>query len=368
MNTYKSIKKVMLVGITATALLSGCGASNEGATNKSQSNEGKSNEVNAEKSPKEIAQEMYEAEKKSKEVEKELNALRESENSEFLIDLDIKIDGKKPQKLMFDVDNGGNLSLDSFKSLKVGMSAEKVAKTLDKNVAFASFMRIKQYGKLWEGTMYTYKYESNGIETRIEAYFTHEDDKLKLYGAHRTEINRANEWKQTTLDNKRGFIGQGADAAKDTPKNDRVADTTSEGVTKSTDKPASSKADTSAKSEKSAIPNDYCGHGHDETKQEAHGCDKIIDEEAHQRHLRQQEEEYRKQKEAQQREEEANRKYDENGTVLLDDGTPALTEAEKARILRQEKRWNTPSGGIGATWQDELKEMEEQEAKKGAQQ
>ncbi|EJR54322.1 hypothetical protein IIM_02051 [Bacillus cereus VD107] len=109
------------------------------------------------------------------------------------------------------------------------------------------------------------------------------------------------------------------------------------------------------------IPNDYCGHGHDETKELAHGCDKIIDEEAHQKHLQQQEEEYRKQKEAQQREEEANRKYDENGTVLLDDGTPALTEAEKARILRQEKRWNTPSGGIGDKWQDELKEMEEKE-------
>ncbi|KEK25174.1 hypothetical protein [Bacillus gaemokensis] len=339
MNTYKSIKKVMLVGITATALLSGCGGSNEGNTN-----EGKSNEINTEKSPKEVAQEMYEAEKKSKEVEKELNALRESENSEFLIDLDIKIDGKKPQKLTFDVDNGGSLSIDSFKSLKVGMSAEKVAKTLDKNVAFASFMRIKQYGKKWEGTMYTYKYESNGIETRIEVYFTHEDDELKLYGAHRTEINRANEWKQTTLDNKRGFIGQGADTAKDAPKNDSVADTTSE----ATDKPTSSKADTPAKSTKSAIPNDYCGHGHDETKQEAHGCDKIIDEEAHKRHLQQQEREYEEQqrKEAKQYQSE-------------------MTEEDKARILRQEKRWNTPSGGIGDKWQDEMKEMEEQE---GAQQ
>ncbi|PFJ98973.1 hypothetical protein COI97_18900 [Bacillus cereus] len=344
MNTYKSIKKVMLVGITATALLSGCSGSNESATKESQSNE-----VNDEKSPKEIAQEIHETEKRSKEVEKELNALRESENSEFLIDRNIEIDGKKPQKLTFDVDNGGNLSLDSFKSLKVGMSAEKVAKTLDKNVAFASFMRIKQYGKLWEGTMYTYKYESNGIETRIEVYFTHEDDELKLYGAHRTEINRANEWKQTTLDNKRGFIGQGADTAKDTPTNGSAADTTSKGATKSTDKPAPSKADTPAKSTKSAIPNDYCGHGHDETKQEAHGCDKIIDEEAHQRHLRQQEREY----EEQQREEA--KQYE-------------LTEEDKARIQRQEKRWNTPSGGIGATWQDELKEMEEKGAQENVQQ
>lgn len=329
----------MLLGITATTLLSGCGGSDEGATSKNQSKE-----VNAEKSSKEIAQEMYEAEKKSKEVEKELNALRESDNSEFLIDFNIKIDGKKPQKLTFDVNNGGNLSLDSFKSLKVGMSAEKVAKTLDTNVASASFMRIKQYGKLWEGTMYTYEYENGGIVTQIEAYFTHEDDELKLYGARRTEVNRANKSKQTTLDNKRGVIGQGADTEKDTPKNDREADTTSEGVTKSTDKPAPSKSDTSAKSAKSSIPNDYCGHGHDETKQEAHGCEKIIDEEAHQRHLRQQEREY----EEQQRK-EAEKYQDE------------MTEEDKARILRQEKRWNTPSGGIGDKWQDELKEMEEQE-------
>ncbi|MGG5792779.1 hypothetical protein [Bacillus nitratireducens] len=344
MNTYKLIKKVLLIGITATALLSGCSGSNEGATNKSQANE-----VNAEKSSKEIAQEMYEAEKKSKEVEKELNALRESENSEFLIDFNIKIDGKKPQKLTFDLPNeDGNLSLDAFKSLKVGMSPKKIAETLSKNVSNASFMRIKQYGKKWEGTMYTYEYEYNGIETRIEVYFTHEDDELKLYGARRTEINRANESKQTTLDNKRGFIGQGADTEKDTSKNNRVADTTSEGVTKSTDKPAPSKVDTPAKSNKSAIPNDYCGHGHDETKELAHGCDKIIDEEAHQRHLQQQEREY----EEQQREEA--KKYE-------------LTEEDKARIQRQEKRWNTPSGGIGDKWQDELKEMEEQEAKKGAQ-
>ncbi|MFJ8419836.1 hypothetical protein ACIQ7P_13415 [Bacillus wiedmannii] len=92
------------------------------------------------------------------------------------------------------------------------------------------------------------------------------------------------------------------------------------------------------------IPNDYCGHGHDETKELAHGCDKIIDEEAHQKHLQQQEREY----EEQQREEA--KKYQDE-----------MTEEDKARILRQEKRWNTPSGGIGTTWQDEMKEMEGRE-------
>jgi len=37
---------------------------------------------------------------------------------------------------------------------------------------------------------------------------------------------------------------------------------------------------------------------------------------------------------------------------------------DKARILRQEKRWNTPSGGIGDKWQDQLKEVEEKEGDK----
>ncbi|QWH39347.1 hypothetical protein EXW53_21700 [Bacillus mycoides] len=92
------------------------------------------------------------------------------------------------------------------------------------------------------------------------------------------------------------------------------------------------------------IPNDYCGHGHDETEELAHGCEKIIDKEAHRRHLEQQEREY----EEQQREEAE--KYQSE-----------MTEEDKARILRQEKRWNTPSGGIGGTWQDEMQEMESRE-------
>ncbi|SFK00305.1 hypothetical protein SAMN04488574_1421, partial [Bacillus sp. 71mf] len=50
-------------------------------------------------------------------------------------------------------------------------------------------------------------------------------------------------------------------------------------------------------------------------------------------------------------------KYDDNGTVLID-GKPALTEQEKAKILREEDRWNTSSGGIGDKWQDEMKNQQ----------
>ncbi|PEY73235.1 hypothetical protein CN355_11370 [Bacillus thuringiensis] len=31
------------------------------------------------------------------------------------------------------------------------------------------------------------------------------------------------------------------------------------------------------------------------------------------------------------------------------------SDADMERIKRQEDRWNTPSGGVGATWQEEIK-------------
>ncbi|KAF6548604.1 hypothetical protein ABWK26_19975 [Bacillus toyonensis] len=36
------------------------------------------------------------------------------------------------------------------------------------------------------------------------------------------------------------------------------------------------------------------------------------------------------------------------------------SDADMERIKRQEDRWNTPSGGVGATWQQEMEEMKKQ--------
>ncbi|WP_254489823.1 hypothetical protein [Bacillus thuringiensis] len=36
------------------------------------------------------------------------------------------------------------------------------------------------------------------------------------------------------------------------------------------------------------------------------------------------------------------------------------SDADMERIKRQEDRWNTPSGGFGATWQEEMEEMKKQ--------
>lgn len=185
------------------------------------------------------------------------------------------------------------VSLEQYEGIKVGMSANKVKEIAGAPRFIEKYKSFSIYGYLGhggEGTM-TITFNPDGSVTKKE-----QD------GLRNTQVNE------------NSSTGNG--------------DRNSKPATKSSTK----------------IPNDYCGHGHDETKEPEHDCDKIIDEEAHRRHLEQQEREY----EEQQRKEA--KKYQDE-----------MTEEDKARILRQEKRWNTPSGGIGDKWQDELKEMEEQE-------
>ncbi|WP_349916928.1 hypothetical protein [Bacillus cereus] len=197
------------------------------------------------------------------------------------------------------------VSLEQYNRINVGMSANKVKEIAGAPRFIEKYKSFSVYGYLGhsgEGTM-TITFNPDGSVTKKE------QDGLRNAAVKDAEVNEDR------------ATGNG--------------DRNSKPATKSSTK----------------IPNDYCGHGHDETKEPEHDCDKIIDEEAHRRHLEQQERDYEKQQRK-----EAKKYQDE------------MTEEDKARILRQEKRWNTPSGGIGATWQDELKEMEEQEAKKDAQQ
>ncbi|PFM63980.1 hypothetical protein COJ48_13535 [Bacillus cereus] len=190
------------------------------------------------------------------------------------------------------------VSLEQYDGIKVGMSANKVKEIAGTPRFIEKYKSFSIYGYLGrggEGSM-TITFNPDGSVTKKE------QDGLRN---NAVKDAKANEDRAT---------GNG--------------DSNSKPATKSSTK----------------IPNDYCGHGHDETKEPEHDCEKIIDKEAHRRHLEQQEREY----EEQQREEA--KKYQSE-----------LSEEDKARILRQEKRWNTPSGGIGDKWQDELKEMEEQE-------
>ncbi|CAH2461579.1 hypothetical protein AB3X48_00400 [Bacillus sp. S4] len=193
------------------------------------------------------------------------------------------------------------VSLEQYDGIKVGMSANKVKEIAGTPRFIEKYKSFSIYGYLGhsgEGSM-TITFNPDGSVTKKE------QDGLRNTGV---KDEKANEGKEDRVTGNRNHDPKPA--------------------TKSSTK----------------IPNDYCGHGHDETKELAHGCEKIIDKDAHRRHLEQQEREY----EEQQREEA--KKYQSE-----------MTEEDKARILRQEKRWNTPSGGIGGTWQDEMKEMESQE-------
>ncbi|WP_144507701.1 hypothetical protein [Bacillus thuringiensis] len=289
----RSLKKVVLLGVATTSIFSACSTKE-----KADYEPYKKHESIETAQGEEEASNPNKVEKVEEETAKDEKAQQVEESPKE----DSEINDRRPYYK--DANNDApTVSLEQYAGIKVGMSANKVKEIAGAPRFIEKYKSFSIYGYLGhggEGSM-TITFNPDGSVTKKE---------------------------QDGLRN---------NAVKDAKSNEDRAtgnlDHNSKSATKSSTK----------------IPNDYCGHGHDETKELAHGCDKIIDKEAHRRHLEQQEREY----EEQQREEA--KKYE-------------LTEEDKARILRQEKRWNTPSGGIGATWQDELKEMEEQEEKKGAQQ
>ncbi|TBX55040.1 hypothetical protein E0M27_17380 [Bacillus mycoides] len=288
----KSLKKVVLLGVATTSIFSAC-------STKEQANYEpykKHDSVETEKGEEETSNPT-----KVEKVDEEPAKPQQVEES---TKEDSEVNDRRPYYK--DANNDApTVSLEQYDGIKVGMSANKVKEIAGTPRFIEKYKSFSIYGYLGrggEGSM-TITFNPDGSVTKKE------QDGLRN---NAVKDAKANEDRAT---------GNG--------------DRNSKPATKSSTK----------------IPNDYCGHGHDETKEPEHDCEKIIDKEAHRRHLEQQEREY----EEQQREEA--KKYQSE-----------LSEEDKARILRQEKRWNTPSGGIGDKWQDELKEMEEQEAKKGAQQ
>ncbi|MED1282608.1 hypothetical protein [Bacillus mycoides] len=280
----KSLKKVVLLGVATTSIFSAC-------STKEQANY----EPYKKHESVETAQGEEETSNptKTEKVEEEPVKDEKPQQVEESTKEDSEINDRRPYYKDAN-NNAPTVSLEQYDGIKVGMSANKVkeiAGTPRFIEKYKSFSIYGYFGRGEEGSM-TITFNPDGSVTKKE---------------------------QDGLRNT---------AVKDAKANEDRTTGNREPTTKSSAK----------------IPNDYCGHGHDETKELAHGCDKVIDEEAHRRHLEQQEREY----EEQQRKEA--KKYQDE-----------MTEEDKARILRQEKRWNTPSGGIGDKWQDELKEMEEKE-------
>ncbi|SCC62986.1 hypothetical protein [Bacillus mycoides] len=285
----KSFTKLFLLGATSVLILSACSTKEKAdyepykkhdSVGTAQGEEGTSNPNKVEKVDEEPTKDA------------KLQQVEESTKE------DSEINDRRPYYK--DANNDApTVSLEQYDGIQVGMSANKVKEIAGAPRFIEKYKSFSIYGYLGhgeEGSM-TITFNPDGSVTKKE------QDGLRNTRVKDARVNGGNEGRVTS----------------DRDRNSKPA-------TKSSTK----------------IPNDYCGHGHDETKELAHGCDKIIDEEAHQRHLQQQEREY----------EEQQRKEMEQYE---------LSEEDKARILRQEKRWNTPSGGIGDKWQDELKEMEEQE-------
>lgn len=285
----KLLKKVVLLGVATTSIFSACSSTKEQANYEPYKKHGSVEiEKEEEKTPN-----PTKIEKVDEEPTKDAKPQQVEESTKE----DSEINDRRPYYK--DANNDApTVSLEQYDGIKVGMSANKVKEIAGAPRFIEKYKSFSIYGYLGyggEGTM-TITFNPDGSVTKKE------QDGLRNA---RIQDAKANEDRAT---------GNGE-------RNSKPA-------TKSSTK----------------IPNDYCGHGHDETKELAHDCEKIIDKEAHRRHLEQQEREY----EEQQRKEA--KKYQDE-----------MTEEDKARILRQEKRWNTPSGGIGDKWQDELKEMEEKE-------
>ncbi|OPD53367.1 MULTISPECIES: hypothetical protein [Bacillus cereus group] len=277
----KSLKKVVLLGVATTSIFSAC-------STKEQANYEpyKKHESVETAQGEEGTSNPTKVEKVGEEPTQDAKPQQVEESTKE----DSEINDRRPYYKDAN-NNAPTVSLEQYAGIKVGMSANEVKEIAGTPRFIEKYKSFSIYGYLGhggEGSM-TITFNPDGSVTKKE---------------------------QDGLRNT---------AVKDAKANEDRATGNPKPATKSSTK----------------IPNDYCGHGHDETKEPEHDCEKIIDKEAHRRHLEQQEREY----EEQQREEA--KKYQSE-----------LSEEDKARILRQEKRWNTPSGGIGATWQDEMKEME----------
>ncbi|WP_163253567.1 hypothetical protein [Bacillus tropicus] len=281
----KSLKKVVLLGVATTSIFSACSTKEQANYEPYKKHDSVETEKGEEKTSNPTKVEKVD-EEPTKPQQVEESAKEDSE-----------VNDRRPYYK--DANNDApTVSLEQYDGIKVGMSANKVKEIAGAPRFIEKYKSFSIYGYLGhggEGTM-TITFNPDGSVTKKE------QDGLRNA---RIQDAKANEDRAT---------GNGERNSKPAMKSS------------------------------TKIPNDYCGHGHDETKELAHDCEKIIDKEAHRRHLEQQEREY----EEQQREEA--KKYQSE-----------LSEEDKARILRQEKRWNTPSGGIGDKWQDELKEMEERE-------
>ncbi len=230
----KLLKKLLLLSATSLSIFSACSAKEDGdykPYKKQDSIEVAKGEEEKSNPPK--IEEGTEEHKKKKKVQQ----VEESKNK------DEEINDKYPHYK--DVhEDASTVSLEQYNQIKVGMSADKVIEIAGKPGSSETTKLFSIYiylGHGGHGSM-TIKFDSNRNVTNKE---------------------------QDGLSNT---------AVKDEKASKEHEDPNPESVKKSS----------------AIIPNDFCGHGHDETKELTHDCEKITDKKAYRRYQLQQKREERK--------------------------------------------------------------------------
>ncbi|HDR4464853.1 MULTISPECIES: outer membrane protein assembly factor BamE domain-containing protein [Bacillus cereus group] len=240
----KLLKKLLVLSTTSVSIFSACSAKEDGdykpykeqdSIEVAKVEEEKPNppKIEEKKSTLPKVKEDTEEPKKKKKVQQ----VEESQNK------DEETNDKYPHYK--DVhEDGSTVSLEQYNQIKTGMSADKVIEIAGK----PGFSEVTKLFSIYiysghdeEGSM-TIKFDSNGNVTNKE---------------------------QDGLSNT---------VVKEEKANKEHEDPNPESVKKSS----------------AIIPNDFCGHGHDETKELAHDCEKITDKKAYRRYQLQQKREERK--------------------------------------------------------------------------
>ncbi|EJR72600.1 hypothetical protein IK7_05896 [Bacillus cereus VD156] len=240
----KLLKKLLLLSATSVSIFSACSVKEDGGYDPYKKQDSiEVAKVEEEKSNPPKVEEKKSNPPKVKEGTEEPKNKKKVQQVEEFKNKDEETNDKYPHYK--DVhEDGSTVSLEQYNRIKVGMSADKVIEIAGKPGSSETTKLFSIYiylGHGGHGSM-TIKFDSNRNVTNKE---------------------------QDGLSNT---------AVKDEKASKEHEDPNPESVKKSS----------------AIIPNDFCGHGHDETKELAHDCEKITDKKAYRRYQLQQKREERK--------------------------------------------------------------------------
>ncbi|HDX9646644.1 TPA: hypothetical protein ROY02_002941 [Bacillus cereus] len=300
------MKKYLVAGLLLSSLLVGCGqenASTKKETPKSEQEVKKDPQANK-KVDETKRDELKETEKLDDNVPKDNeNKALDTKNSEDKVDI---VQYQLPSD-----ESSSTMPVDYFEALEHGMPYEEVAKALHRNATSA--IKTKKFDT--ELIEYTYEAPEAVIQVQFKdgnlfgAEYVGQDKEMYSVIPVGWDVknNRWDEERNVGLQSSESKSNNHKSEGKNVEAND-----------KANDKPASSTAGVKANKKPGEFTTNH----------------KPNNNEVEQHHNKEQ-----------QREE-------------IEEFKPS--DADMERIKRQEDRWNTPSGGFGATWQQEMEEMKKQ--------